>query len=167
MQGLVIHAGAQMVDYDTLRQVETPRATASHVPIPHHEIVDMTRFALLYHKHDIVEEHHAIMPDGMRYFGLFTLRSAYGDYVDVLGIRNSHDKSWPIGFAGGARVMVCDNTSFNGEIVVKRKHTVNAKRDLPGIVSGSIEPLQQKRIAQAHQFDAYRNRPMHEPEVEA
>ena len=60
---LILHAGANEVDYDTLRQVDTPRATASHVPIPHHSLVDMVRFALLFHKHEIIEEHHAIMPD--------------------------------------------------------------------------------------------------------
>lgn len=162
---LIIHAGARHVDFDELRQVDTPKATASHVPIPHHTLVEMCRFALLYHKHEIVEEHHAIMPDGQRYFGLITLKSPYGDYVDTLGLRNSHDKAWPIGLAAGAMVLVCDNTSFMGETVVKRKHTLNAKRDLPGIVSEMIEPLHQRRIAQAHQFDAYRSRPLHEPEV--
>lgn len=158
MQGLIIHAGAQYVDYDALRVVNTPPATSSHVPLPHHHLVDMVRYALGYHQHEIVEEHHAIMPDGQRYFGLFTLQSPYGDYKDTLGIRNSHDKSWPVGLAFGARVMVCDNTSFNGEIVVKRKHTINTKRDLPGIVAGIVEPLQEKRIAQQCAFDAYRNR---------
>lgn len=162
---LILHAGANLVDYDTLRQVDTPKATASHVPIPHHSLVDMVRFALLFHKHEIVEEHHAIMPDGQRYFGLITLKSPYGDYVDTFGLRNAHDKSWPIGLAFGSRVLVCDNTAFSAETVVKRKHTANAKRDLPGIVSEIVEPLHQARLAQAHQIDTYRRRPMHEPEV--
>ena len=162
---LIIHAGARLVDYDELRQVDTPKATASHVPLPHHELVNMVRYALGYHQHEIIEEHHAIMPDGQRYFGVMSLRSPYGDYVDTLGLRNSHDKSWPVGLAFGSRVLVCDNTAFNGETVVKRKHTANARRDLPGIVMEIVEPLQQKRIAQAHQMDAYRGRPMLEPEV--
>lgn len=162
---LIIHAGARHVDYDELRQVDTPNATGTHVPLAHHHLVDMVRFALLFHKHEIVEEHHAIMPDGQKYFGLMTLKSPYGDYQDTLGLRNSHDKSWPVGLAFGAKVLVCDNTSFNGETVVRRKHTINAKRDLPGIVSGIVEPLHQQRLAQAVQFDRYRARPLLEPEV--
>lgn len=157
---LMLHAGANEVDYDTLRLVETPQATSTHVPLPHHHLVDMIRFALGFHGHEIVEEHHAVMPDGQRYFGLMSLKSNYGEYTDVLGFRNSHDRSWPISLAFGSRVFVCDNTAFNGEIVVKRKHTANAKRDLPGIVAGIVEPLQEKRIAQACTFDSYRNRPL-------
>lgn len=163
---LILHAGASEVDYDALRVVQTPAATSSHVPLPHHVLVDMVRYALGFHRHEIIEEHHAIMPDGQRYFGLFTLKSNYGDYSDTLGIRNSHDKSWPVGLAFGSRVFVCDNTAFNGEIVVKRKHTVNTRRDLPGIVAGIIEPLEAKRLEQACTFEAYKQRMLTEPEFD-
>jgi hypothetical protein len=47
---------------------------------------------------------HAITQDGARYFGLMSLRSPYGDYTDTVGLRNSHDKSFPIGLAFGSRV---------------------------------------------------------------
>jgi hypothetical protein len=61
-----------------------------------------------------------------------TLRSPYDDYTDTVGLRNSHDKSFPIGIAFGSRVFVCDNLAFHGEHVIRRKHTVKAKRELPG-----------------------------------
>lgn len=157
---LILHAGAKEVDFDTLRLVDTPKATATHVPLPHHHLVEMVRYALGYHKHDIVEEHHAIMPDGQRYFGLMTLRSPYGDYVDTLGLRNAHDKSWPIGLAFGSRVLVCDNTAFSAETIVKRRHTANSRRDLPGIVAGIIEPLEEKRMRQAAAFAQYHEHPL-------
>lgn len=156
MDGLVLHVGATKVDFDSLRRVNTPEATASHVPLPHHHLVEMVRYALGFYDHEIVEEHHAVMPDGQRYFGLMTLKSPYGDYVDTLGLRNSHDKSFPVGLAYGAKVMVCDNTSFFGDQVIKRKHTLNAKRDLPGLVASCIEPLRQKRAQQHECFERYR-----------
>jgi hypothetical protein len=114
---LPLHAGASLVSYDELRAVPTPAATDSHLPVPHHEIVELVRYTLGFYGHEIAEQHHACLPDGSRYFGLMTLKSAYGDYADTVGLRNSHDKSFPIGIAFGSRVFVCDNTAFVGEHV--------------------------------------------------
>src|SRR5437868_4477501 len=46
--------------------------------------------------------------------------------------------------AFGSRVFVCSNLAFIGDHVIKRKHTANSKRDLPGLVSEVIEHLQQQ-----------------------
>jgi hypothetical protein len=63
------------------------------------------RFTLGFHQHEIAEEHHAVTPDGARYFGVLCLRSPYGEYTDMLGLRNSRDKSLPLGIAAsGANI---------------------------------------------------------------
>lgn len=152
---LILHAGANEVTYDQLRAVHTPEGTDTHIPVPHAEIVELMRYTLGFHGHEIAEEHHAIMPDGARYFGLMTLRSPYGDYGDVIGLRNSHDKSFPIGIAFGSRVFVCDNTAFMGDHVIKRKHTQKAKRELPGLLTEIVQPLQLQRIAQNQKLLTY------------
>ena len=157
---LMLHAGAQPVDFDALRLIETPKATSTHVPLPHHQLVDMVRYSLGYYEHEIVDETYGVTPDGSRFFGVMKLKSTYGDYTDVLGLRNSHDKSFPIALAHGSAVFVCDNLAFNGETVVKRRHTANMKRDLPGIVAGIIEPLRDQRLRQAAQFNQYHERPL-------
>lgn len=157
---LTLHAGANLVSYDELRAVPTPQATESHLPVPHHEIVELVRYTLGFYGHEIAEEHHACMPDGSRYFGLMTLKSAYGDYADTVGLRNSHDKSFPIGIAFGSRVFVCDNTAFVGEHVIRRKHTIKAKRELPGLVTEIVAPLQQQRIAQNTKLLTYQATPL-------
>jgi len=157
VMSLCLHAGANPVTYDDLRQVAVPEATDTHIPVPHHEIVELLRYTLGFYGHEIVQEDHAIMPDGQRYFGLMTLRSPYGDYGDVVGLRNSHDKSFPIGIAFGSRVFVCDNTAFIGEHVIKRKHTVKAKRELPGLVTEIVAPLQAQRLAQNQKLVGYQN----------
>lgn len=157
---LCLHSGANPVSYDDLRAVVVPPATDSHVPVPHHEIVELLRFTLGFYGHEIVEEHHALMPDGMRYFGLMSLRSAYGDYTDVVGLRNSHDKSFPIGLAFGSRVFVCDNLALIGEHIIKRKHTVKAKRELPGLVTEIVAPLKDQRIAQNAKLLTYQQTPL-------
>ena len=153
---LMLHSGAAEVAFDGLRVVTTPPRTASHVPVAHHEIVELMRYSLGFYGHEIVEEHHAVTEDGARYFGLLSLRSTYGDYSDTLGLRNSHDKKFPIGFAFGSRVFVCDNLAFHADHVIKRKHTANAKRELPGLVAEIVEPLHRERQAAAERFARYR-----------
>jgi hypothetical protein len=152
---LMLHVGANALSYDDLRGVSTPEGTETHIPVPHHEIVELMRYSLGFFGHEIVEENHAVTPDGARYFGLFSLRSPYGEYTDTLGLRNSHDKSFPIGVAFGSRVFVCDNLAFIGEHVIKRKHTVKAKRELPGLVTEIVAPLRDQRIAQNQKLLAY------------
>jgi hypothetical protein len=154
---LILHSGASSVTYDELRErvIQMPEPTATHIPVPHHEIVELMRYTLGFYGHEIVEEHHGMTSDGYRYFGLLSLRSNYGNYTDTLGLRNSHDKSFPIGVAIGSRVMVCDNLSFYGENVIRRKHTIKAKRELPGLVSEIVAPLQAQRLAQNQTFQRY------------
>ena len=154
---LMLHAGATLIEYDDLRAVNTPPRTESHVPVAHHEIVELMRYSLGFYGHEIVEEHHAVTEDGARYFGLLSLRSTYGDYTDTVGLRNSHDRRFPIGIAFGSRVFVCDNLAFHAERIIKRKHTANAKRELPGLVAEVVGPLHDQRQRQERVFDRYRN----------
>lgn len=157
---LMLHAGANAVTYDDLRAVPMPVATETHIPVPHHEIVELVRYTLGFYQHEIVEEHHGVTEDGSRYFGLMTLRSPYGEYGDVVGLRNSHDKSFPIGIAFGSRVFVCDNLAFIGEHVIRRKHTVKAKRELPGLVTEIVAPLRDQRVAQNQKLLTYQKSPL-------
>jgi Domain of unknown function (DUF932) len=157
---LMIHAGANALDYDALRSVPTPEGTDTHVPVAHHEIVELVRYTLGFFGHEITEEAHAVTPDGARYFGLMSLKSPYGDYTDTLGVRNSHDKSFPIGIAFGSRVFVCDNLAFIGDHVIRRKHTIKAKRELPGLVTEIVQPLQAQRIAQNQKLLTYQGTPL-------
>jgi hypothetical protein len=153
---LMLHAGANEIDYAALRALETPPATPTHVPVEHFRVVDLVKSTLGMYGHEVTDEHHGVTPDGARYFGLLSLRSTYTGYEDTVGLRNSHDKSFPVGIAFGSRVFVCDNTAFIADHVIKRRHTANAKRDLPGLVGELIEPLALQREHQARTFERYR-----------
>lgn len=160
MQGLNLHAGGELIELPALEALPTPPATETHHPLPHIELVRMVKFALQFYGHEVVDEAHAIDKDGMRYFGLLSLRSEYGDYTDTVGLRNSSDKSFPIGISIGAKVFVCSNLSFMGDHVIKRKHTKSARFDLPGLVASVIEPLKEQRLLQAQTFNRYRETPL-------
>jgi len=153
---LMLHAGAREIEYAALRDLETPAATPTHVPVEHYRVVDLLKSTLGMYGHEVVAEHHGVTPDGLRYFGLLSLRSAYAGYEDTVGLRNSHDKSFPISVGFGSRVFVCDNLAFIAERTVKRRHTANAKLHLPGLVVEMIEPLALHREAQARTFERYK-----------
>lgn len=154
---LNLHSGGELVTFDQLREVETPLATASHVPIEHHRLVSLVRGTLQMFGHEIVEEHFALDHDGQRFFGLMELRSPHTGYTDTCGLRNSNDKAFPIGVSFGAKCFVCSNLSFLGDHVIKRRHTANAKRELPGLLMEIVEPLALHRERQAKTIEHYRH----------
>ena len=153
---LMLHAGASVIDYAALRELETPAATPTHVPVEHYRVIDLLKSTLGMYGHQVTDEHHGVTPDGMRYFGLISLRSTHTGYEDTVGLRNSHDKSFPISIGFGSRVFVCDNLAFIAETTIKRRHTANAKRDLPGLVGELIEPLALHREQQYRTFERYK-----------
>lgn len=163
---LCLHTGAGLVNPDELRALPMPAPTPTHVPVAHADVVEMLRYALGFYGHEVTEEHHAVTPDGARYFGILSLRSAHGaggePWTDTVGLRNSHDKTFPIGIAFGARVFVCDNLSFSGDHVIRRRHTAHARRDLPGLVAEVIAPLRERRLAQARALALYQETPLDE-----
>jgi hypothetical protein len=161
----MLHAGAKPVEYEVLSQLPVPLATETHVPIAHSAVVDMVKYSLGFYGHEIVSEDYGVTEDGMRFFGVLSLKSEYGDYTDTVGLRNSHDKRFPIGISFGIRVFVCDNRAVSGDHVIRRKHTANAKRELPGLVAEVVEPLRGQRVAQARQFDRYRETPLIEEQM--
>jgi hypothetical protein len=161
-----LHSGGELVPYEMLRQLTTPEPTTTHVPIPHHRVVDLAVHSLSFYGHEVVEQHHALDKDGMRYFGLLTLKSPYSDYTDTVGLRNSHDRTFPIGIGFGSRVFVCSNLAFSADIVIKRKHTANARRDLPGLIGELIEPLALARERQHKQLLTYQGTPLSDAQAD-
>jgi hypothetical protein len=106
----------------------------------------------------VVTKSHGLTHDGARYFGL--LQVANGTNPDgfglVVGIRNSHDKTFPAGLVLGASIFICDNLSFSGEVRLARKHTAHIERDLPQLVDRAVGLLSDLRNTQERRFAAYR-----------
>jgi ATP-dependent exoDNAse (exonuclease V) beta subunit len=73
-----------------------------------------------------------------------------------VGLRNSHDKRFPVSIGFGSRVFVCDNLSFYADRVIKRKHTLNMKRMRPGLIGEVVEGLAAQRDAQHECFSRYK-----------
>jgi len=151
---LILHCGAHAVDLDEVASVKTPRATETWQPIPHRQLIQTVQRTLASTNLTIGTQAHSLTHDGARYFGLMEIhgRRTSDDYCLVVGLRNSHDKTFPAGIVAGASVFVCDNLSFSGEVKFARKHTTYINRDLPQLVERAIGQLntlwhdQDKRI---------------------
>ena len=152
---LILHCGGKTADREQLMNLPTPDATESWQPIPHYDLLYSVGETLQRSGLNIVTEAHGLSRDGDRYFGMLQVMNGENpdDYGLVVGIRNSHDKSFPAALCLGAGVFVCDNLSFSGEVKLARKHTRHILRDLPGLVDRSVgllgdhRRLQDKRIA--------------------
>jgi hypothetical protein len=158
MNGLVLHCGANAASIDQIHTVPTPEATPSWQPIPHGDLYSRVRTTLEGSGLHVVQEAHGLWRDGLRYFGLMEVRNGHNadDFGLVVGLRNSHDKSFPAALALGSRVFVCDNLAFSGEVKLSRKHTTHIWRDLPGLVKRAVGRLADLRNMQARRIDAYK-----------
>ena len=156
---LLLHCGAHAVALDEVQQVQTPRPTATWTPIPHHQLITQVQQALAAARLRIGTRAHSLTHDGARYFGLMEIHGHQldrEDYSLVMGLRNSHDKTFPAGIVTGATVFVCDNLSFSGEIKLSRKHTRFINRDLPQLVSRAVGLLSEKWHQQDRRIEAYK-----------
>jgi hypothetical protein len=157
---LCLHCGTQSVPRDQVGAVTTPPRTKSWVPIAHAGLLDGVQSALERTGLHVVNEAHGLSRDGARYFGLLQLVNGQPDqdFGLVVGLRNSHDKSFPAGLVVGAAIFVCDNLSFSGEVRLARKHTVHVERDLPQLIEGAVGRLGDLRRTQESRFTAYKER---------
>ena len=164
---LCLHRGAKEVDIKTLAVVPTPARTATWVPVAHHKLLDRVTNSLTESGLAVVGARHALSKEGARYFGLLEVKGgpAAPDYGMVVGVRNSHDMTFPAGLCLGSRVFVCDNLAFSSEVVLKRKHTSMIERDLPGVVMTAIQRLVNARGDQDRRIAAYKGATLTDIEV--
>ncbi len=156
MSNLCLHRGATVIEMEQLHNVALPDATATWTPVAHDKLVNSVKGALVASGAKIVKEEHAIYQGGDRYFGLLHLGENNDGGNTVIGIRNSHDKTFPAGLSLGNHVFVCDNLSFCGDVVVARKHTRFINRDLDRLIYAAVGKLTDLRVKQVARFDAYK-----------
>ncbi len=168
---LLLHCGAHSADLKEIRQVKTPPSTESWCPIPHEQLITTVQNTLKSTNLRIGTQAHSLSHEGQRYFGLMeihtrkAINSTSEDYCWVLGLRNSHDKTYPAGIVAGAQVFVCDNLSFSGEIKFARKHTRFILRDLPQLVERSVGLLMAKWHDQDKRIAAYKDRELEDTQA--
>jgi len=146
-KGMLLHCGAELVNRNSLYEVPTPKATRTWYPLSHTSVLNEIELQLRSCGFDITEEAHALSHNGDRYFGVLSVtlpNRSISDFGWVVGLRNSHDQTYPAGLVAGTRVFVCDNLAFSGEVRISRKHTRFAERDLRHLTARAVGQLGNK-----------------------
>lgn len=159
MPNLMLHCGALATDRDAVLACPTPQPTDTWQPIPHGRLLGLVTDTLEHNGLEVVNQAHALSRQDDRYFGLLEVHNGQPveDYSLVVGLRNSHDQSYPAGLVIGSSVLVCDNLAFSGEVVLARRHTVHIQRDLPQLVNRAVGQLGDLRHQQDQRIDAYKH----------
>src|SRR5215471_16579408 len=95
-----------------------PAATSTHVPVPHHEIVQALVETLGFRHIRVMADEYAVSPDGMKMFGVLDLETEMHGCRYAIGLRNSHDRSMRQALICGYRVTVCTNMAFSGDFTL-------------------------------------------------
>ena len=158
--GMLLHCGAELVDRPTLNAVQTPHGTPTWYPLAHRALLEEVQTQLESAGFSIGRESHALSHEGRRYFGVMEVKQpgqSEKDYAWVVGLRNSHDKTFPAGLVAGTSVFTCDNLAFSGEVKISRKHTRFAYRDLRQLTTRAVGRLGDKFQSLDKRISAYRN----------
>ena len=131
---LTLHCGGHAVESTEVQKTPTPMPTESWMPIPHFTLVERLR--------EIVGNAGLSITQEM-------------NIGTVIGLRNSHDKSFPAGINAGSAPFVCDNLAFHNEVKIARRHTKFILRDLPNILAGAFGKLLNTWGNNAKRIEAY------------
>src|SRR5262249_21207388 len=71
----------------------------------------------------------------------------------AVGVRNSTDKSFPLGFCAGNRVFVCDNLAFRSELLIRRKHTRNGEKNFAAAIGNAVAQLEGFKAVEAARIE--------------
>ena len=133
----------------------------SYQPVAHDYVVNRTKESLVKSGFIIQDEIHSLARDDKHYFGLFSVDHPNREATDrgcVVGVRNSHDKTFPAGLCAGDAPFVCDNLIFTNTIKLARRHTCNILNDLDFMINRALGKLFGFWHGQDSRIEAYKNR---------
>jgi hypothetical protein len=169
-----------LVDYDQVVGVPTPpvefrkkenangERAISYQPIAHHDLVTRARGFLGEQGFTIQDEVHSLARNNNHYFGLFSVdhaNRAESDRGCVIGLRNSHDKTFPAGLCAGDAPFVCDNLIFTNTIKLARRHTRNILQDLDMTINRALGKLFGFWNGQDNRIKAYKGMELENSQV--
>src|ERR1700730_8762988 len=121
---LCLHAGARTVTREELSEYKAPPPEGRWYPVSHARVLETVKGTLHEAGYEVKKEILSLSQNGHRFFGTLDLGTSIASGVCLaVGVRNSTNKSFPLGFCAGERVFVCDNLAFSSELLVRRKHT--------------------------------------------
>jgi hypothetical protein len=155
---LIRHCGAREVTWGDLDQIATPPATDTWFPLSHSQVLGSVVQTLDAAGFGVKSMALAVTADDARFFGTLQLQAQIVPGVGLtVGVRNSIDRSLPIGFCCGQSVFVCDNLAFSSEVVIARKHTRFGESRFNEAIASTVSELGPYRDAEAKRIEWLRN----------
>lgn len=123
-----------------LAKVPVPEQTKTYKPISHAQLIDLTRESIKSAGLEIEQEVYSWARKGNQANGFYLLKSDSDNEIKTKIIwENSYDKTSPVKYAVGARVIICGNGMVSGDMgAFKRKHSGDVQTFTPTIVKEFI-----------------------------
>jgi hypothetical protein len=161
---LCLHAGARHVSPEELAQVKAPPPQGRWYPLSHGSVLTRVRETLGEAGYVVRREQLGLSRNDARFFGVLDLGTALTSGVSLaVGVRNSTDKSFPLGFAAGSRVFCCDNLAFRAELLVRKKHTRYGEQRFAQAIAEAVTRLSDFREAEGTRIKAMQQREVTAP----
>jgi hypothetical protein len=156
---LMLHRGGKLVTAQELEQFRAPPPEGRWYPVAHARVRDRVRETLEAAGYQVRKEQLAVARDGQQFFGVMDLATPVsGELVSLsVGVRNSVDKTFPLGFCSGSRVFICDNLAFRSELLVRRKHTLNGEWRFNHAIAEAVSQLASFRDEEARRVEVLQN----------
>jgi hypothetical protein len=160
---LTLHSGGKQVLFDDLAAIKVPEPTDTWFPVGHAEVIETVKHRLGMSGFRVNTERYALAKDGARMFATLDLDSTLAEGVCLaVGVRNSFDKSFPLGFAAGSRVFVCDNLAFSSELMIAHKHTKHGHERFGDGISFAVTGLSVFKDQESARIELMKRLPLDE-----
>jgi len=141
---LCLHRGGRLVEPEELTSVPAPPPEGRWFPLSHGSVLAKVRETLTEAGYAVERQQLGLSADNARFFGVMDLSMPLVAGVTLaVGVRNSIDKSFPIGFCAGSRVFCCDNLAFRAELLVRKKHTRYGEMRFAAAIGEAVVKLTQ------------------------
>jgi hypothetical protein len=155
---LTLHCGAKQVTPDELQTFKALPPEGRWFPVAHGHVLQLVHAALSQAGYAVNKQQLSVARAGHRFFGVMDLESSLAPGVRLaVGVRNSTDKSFPLGFCAGNRVFVCDNLAFRSELLIRRKHTRNGERNFASAIGNAVAQLESFKAVEAARIGRLQN----------
>ena len=156
---LILHCGARHVAPDELAAVPAPPATATWFPLAHGQVLRRVKETLGEAGYVVMKEQLGLSRGDQRFFGTLDLGTNLTEGVSLaVGVRNSTDRSFPLGFCAGSRVFTCDNLAFRSELLVRKKHTRYGEQRFAQAIAQAVMQLSDFKEAETRRITLMKER---------
>lgn len=156
---LVLHKGARPASLEEVAAIAAPPSQGRWFPLSHGLVLQRVVSTLAEAGFLVRRQQLALSRGDARFFGVLDLSSTLANGVTLsVGVRNSVDKSFPIGFCAGSRVFCCDNLAFSAELLVRRKHTRFGEQRFQNDIAASVVKLGQFQTVEASRIKLLQDR---------